>query len=539
MDPITPDSPILNGQTVNQVKETMYLAGTGLHAGEQSYVPKSDKPELPSDIQFPDELPIDNLLFQNECYDATKITIHEALYHGGDKFEAIKNLVLWKRELEDKPAGKGMRKARMQCASYTPHVSGFIDFLAACIFQNDPRILFKGPADKLIYYNTLNCGFPSLLHGQFLSLVNHGHAYQTIIFPDLEMEYSDLQQQLEAGALDAKICALDHQSIVDWDRVDGELEFIKTHSIDILRNNPWEAPNAELHTWTYITMNTIYEYQATRELCNGKPKKWDHKKDFGILVKEVPFTVCPFTELTLTNHFCLMGSVKQLVLAIFNRDASLDYSLNSSAFSLMVLYTEKALTEILASEMAALHLGPADKCEILNANNDVFEALRNNTKDKQADLSSRINSAALNIASIDQHAASGAAKVRDFGPIAILLEMYGEILKNSIIKDINKIIKMRGDEDVITFEVKGLDEFDITALDQKIKQVTEFVALPISKTAKNWALNDVAQMMCASAPPEVQEEIKKEQEEMDEESAEEPKDDTVDSVVEDNPLSSS
>jgi hypothetical protein len=74
------------------------------------------------------------------------------------------------------------------------------------------------------------------------------------------------------------------------------------------------------------------------------------------------------------------------------------------------------------------------------------------------------------------------------------------------------LIAIRGEEDEVEYEIMGLDEFDIQALDAKLQLVAGFVSLPVSDTAKKWVLGDLSQSMAADAPPEVKERIRQESE---------------------------
>jgi hypothetical protein len=221
------------------------------------------------------------------------------------------------------------------------------------------------------------------------------------------------------------------------------------------------------------------------------------------------------TEIKMPTDFCLMDSVRPLVVALFNREASLDFALDTSAYSMIVIKTKKALNKIAGNELNALVLDPQDDFDWAAPQGIVYEALKMRGEDMRKALETRIHSAALNLAARDQQGrASGIAKFRDFGPIAILLEMYGEVLRAAIEEMVQKLIDLRGDTDSVTFEVMGLNEFDLQALDAKMELITAFMALPTTETARRWVMGDLEQSMLADAPPEIREKAQIENEEM-------------------------
>jgi len=463
-------------------------------------------------MEFPDSLPVKQLECVNACYDATKIAIAEALYHGGKKFECLKNKLLFPRAIESQGGGGGqkIRQARLKSASYTPHVSGFIDFLAACVFQSQPCVLFKGDETRVEFYNRLNTALPSLLHSRLIELILHGSAYISLSFPESDMQYPDLEMQRNDGALDGAFSPLDYATIIDWERdEEGELVWLKTRSVDLIRNNPWEQPSVEAYSWTFISADGIYEYEASKVIG----KDFDPKA-MATLTNSHAADGLMVSEIALPTRFCLMDSVAPLAIALFNREASLDFALDSSAYSLPVIKTKKNISKIMGSELACLSLEPGDDFSWASPSGIVYDALKSNAEDKRKALENRIHSAALNLASRDtQGRASGIAKFRDFGPIAILLSMYGDCLRETTEDLVAKMVAIRGDEDAVEWEVMGLDEFDIQAIDAKMDLVSKFILLPAAPSAKQWALGDLSQSMAASAPPDVREKIKQESEE--------------------------
>lgn len=474
----------------------------------------------------------------NECYDPQRLAILNGLYEGGRAFEAVKGQCLNIRAIEEgnSKGGAAMRKARMKSATYVPSVGGYISFLASCVLQSQPAIVFRmkkgddedetqGQADELLpadkekldWYNHLNDHVPSLLYSRLIELIVYGRSYMSISFPETDKTYESLKDQRDSGALSGKICyGLDYCTVVDWDRDDdGKLAWVKTHSQEMARDNPWEIPHIERHTWTYITAEKIYEYQADKDLREKdgtlrRNRPWDEKAQ-GRLIDEIPVSGMPLTEIALPDEFCLLDSVSQLCIAIFNRDASLDFALDSSAYALLAILLQKGrnMNQVLASEMAAMGLEVGEDAKYVTPDGIVYEALRQRGIDLRQALENRIHSAALNLASRDQQGrASGLAKWRDFGPIAILLACYGDVLKNCVKNMVDHLLEIMGDADEIEYEVYGMDEFDLASLDQNLDLATRFFAIPGAPTAKKYVAGKISQQIASDAPPKIREMIR-------------------------------
>jgi hypothetical protein len=205
---------------------------------------------------------------------------------------------------------------------------------------------------------------PELVQTRLLDMVLHGRGFLTLEFPEIDGEFSDLEAQRGAGALDASLEGIDYCTVWDWERKGCELAWLKTRNCDLFRPNPWSEPTEERYTWTFITGDTIAEYSATRSLDKSR----QDYQEYGAWVKEAKGKLeetetidgLPITEVALPNGFCLMGSLAPLLVNLFNREASEDYALDASAFAMLVLKTEQKFSEVFGSEAAVLKLMPQD-----------------------------------------------------------------------------------------------------------------------------------------------------------------------------------
>lgn len=84
---------------------------------------------------------VKELLITHKDYKPDVIQKHQDFYDGGESFERNKDLYLNKRALEELDEAKGLRKARLKSAAYTPHAAGLINFMVSATMQSKPGIL--------------------------------------------------------------------------------------------------------------------------------------------------------------------------------------------------------------------------------------------------------------------------------------------------------------------------------------------------------------------------------------------------------------
>ncbi len=507
-------------------------------------------------IAAPASIPVSILSIPHPEYRADKLQLHDALYRGGDEFDAIKKDILKRRDIESSnlPAGTKLREGRLASAQYTPHAAGLLDFLMSCVFQSEPSFLAsvkapqavagddveQEPAEdktdpKAAFWHSLNENadgsgndLPCVLKSALKSALLHGRGYLSICFDgnmaSAASTAGDFGQVRETGVLDTgTISALSACQIDDWGRDDdGELEFVRLHAVDLIRSSPFAPYDSERHCWTIVDSERVSEYQAVRKLdANGRPEAWAEGA-VAALVSSAPHGLdsLPVIEIRLPS---VMQRLSATAIALFNREASLTWALDQSAFSQLCFFTDKNLNELIVSEISALKFNPADKVEFKSPDSSMFASLRDDCERLIQNLYLSVQSMALQAASKDQNGRqSGVAKVRDWGSIYILLSSYAAALLDVTRQAVELLRLARGDEDV-TISVHGLDEYDIDSADKKIQIAQQFLALPgIPDAARRWLLASTSLAVCNSAPPEIREQIKR-QAESDEEPEPEPK----------------
>jgi hypothetical protein len=466
-------------------------------------------------MAFLDKLPVKFLLTTSPCYNASKIQLAEALYHAGDSFDVIKRRVLYSRAADKNMA---YLNSRLQHAEYVAYISGIFDQFISTAFTNPPSLVFSATTQdidteaKLAYYNTLNECLDDLLKGRALDMILHGYGLLTVSYPNEIGYVRSLGEQIKAGSLDAKLTYLPIDTVEDWQTDTlGNLQWVKTHTVELTRSVPFGECDLEKHTWTYFTNDQKVIYEATKKTI----EVWTDK-DFANKVYEKSITTgLPIFECSQGDRICLFERVKRAAIGLFNREASLDFALFSQCYGQACYSGEKNQNEIAgeANEFALWMLGPNGKFEYVIPKDVAFQSLEKNAEKKQQNLMTCINAEALQLGQRDQHAASGAAKQQDRMPVESYSAMLASHLTCVLNKAVNYIIASRGDTGIIKYKVQGLDSFNNSDLSDTIDDVTKFVQLPVGKTAKALVLASLSQQMADNATPEERKTIDDEQEE--------------------------
>lgn len=485
---------------------------------------------------------VQELLITHKEYKPDCLQKHQDFYDGGESFEANKKHYLNTRMYE-KMGGAGaenLRESRLASAAYTPHVAGLINFMVSATMQSKPGILVdtsaeekdekapKVPEDKIDYYHGLNTNadgkgqdFEALIRSRLVQCMIHRRSYFAVRFPkpSADVELTDLAQQREEGVLNAQIFGKDAKDVDDWEYKDGVLQWVRTHCVEFTRSTRFGPIDTEKHTWAFITDRDIQEYTASRSLEDAKkygPNKWED----GVVATPLPpephsLGVVPVIPIDLEPGLHLMNALFPMAKSLFNREASEDFALDTSAFAIPILTTDAPIDSVIASEIAVMKLPTGSKFEWGTPPTGHFEALAKNAEQKRENLFLAVQAMSIQAATKDSSGrASGVAKSHDLSMIATLLSAFASAVRDAMEKTLSIIKKARNEEN-IKLTLTGLDEFDVAALESLLKQVQEFCKLPASSTAKRHALEKVALGMCHDAPAPIRRQIREESKKLD------------------------
>lgn len=458
-------------------------------------------------MKLPKSLPVEVLLQCHPMYNAKRIRQSQAFYEGGDKFEVIKEELLFANggATTQNAAVRKQRAERMSCAYYTPHPAGLIEFFLACLFHVKPTLAIKSAAKgEQDFWDDVSDRLSEVLPDATKDGYLYDYGYLAFTFTDKTLSQLDLE------ALSAECC--EH-----WHEIDeeGTLDWIRYHEQGFVADDPTQTISQYFDKWTFITDTEVVTYQALRKLNKqGQPQQWDLKKDAA---KEIgreahSYGFCPVIPI---DGISVMSKLLKPAIALFNNESALQYAIFKSAFSWLCFFTEKDSSEIFLSDMAALKLKPGDRAEVKGPDAQSFPALFQQCDRAKDNLYSTVQSLALQSPSKDQgDRQSGQAKKVDRASIYSLLGAQAKKITKSVVRFVDAVKKVKKSQADVT--PAGLDAFDIDSKETKLMIAEQFLALPgAPESAKKWILESLSINLCENAPTDVKQKIKDEIEKAD------------------------
>lgn len=454
--------------------------------------------------------------------------------------------VNWQNELMNggnagAACAKAKRAAKIARARYVPLVAGIIDFMLAAIMQNPPAIVASdgkevepdGLIDRIknffigmlvagditvddatSYWHRLNtnadgngASLANVVRAALLEIFLNKRAYFSVRWPDRTAPQGSLfGDQKTAGDLDASICLLGAADVDDWECDEyGNLIYVRTHWTKAVRSSPEKQPDSTYECWTYLTADASYTYKITYQ--NNQKQPLETMIEGTTTTYSTGFPVIP---IRVNDGLWFMERMADPQLALFNRQVSLDWFLDSGAYQILVAKTREALDSIVDSTLGAVRINPEPGAglEFACPNTNIADALQKNVGMKQEDLFAAFQAMVLVAAAKDQNdRQSGIAKQRDFGALATLMASFAGPLKEALAQAVGQI-KVGRKETNLILAVQGLDKFDVQSLELKIANANGIMAMPnIAKTAKRWVSLDTSLAACANAPSPVKEAI--------------------------------
>lgn len=416
-------------------------------------------------MTFPASIPVKDIKDTNLSYDYECIKDYCSLYLGGEEFRDRKERFLVPRKSDKKYPDQW--KERLKRAFYINRAGGIIDFLAAAVLYDKPRYVVKdGASDKSRkYWEGLNkdadgLGHPiaDVLNRSLVKSLVHNRSY-------LRASFDSDRGNLESGGVDANIDVVDPVSVTDWQHCeDGHLKWLKLSGIEAVRDpdRPWVAPDETRSTWSFYTDKEIAIYEAYT-----KNKQYPTDATLVDDVKTHGFGM-PIFEIYDHPGMWVLDRIKDVVVAMFNRDSATTKYLDDGAFQLFVLKTEVGDTSnIVMKDMAGIKLETNGDAKWMSPESGWYNPLSSDQDYLKASLFEVMQSTAINAAAIPQAGRlSGEAVNQLREPLEVLLTALAWPQYDAWQRVTDSILKHRGEpEDTVS--LAGLRGFNATLDDVK------------------------------------------------------------------------
>ena len=390
-------------------------------------------------INFPATLEIKNLRQCNPEYHAGKLQDYEALYKGSDLFRCKLDDFLIKRKVEESNSGdtfgiqgNSIYKERTKWAQYVNRAGGLIDWLGAAVFPSVE--LSCEPEDE--YWESLNTnadgrGTPldAVARKALAAVMVQGRAY---FYPELDDEGNFRIRTYRA-------CDVD-----DWQYDGDALLWVRVHSLEPIRSNDLGPVDGERETWTYVTDSEIVTYAAEKTEGQTEPLYANiqdrQPHDFGVV---------PVFPIEIFPGQWVMDRIKDVVVALFNAEAGLSFSVALQAYSQLVFKLDNTKPDqIVLSELAAIRLSPEESVEYLSPNPGGFDPQFKNIERLKLSFYEVLQSMSKSADQIPQAGRlSGDAVKALQSPLQVLLASLGWPVLIALRNWVDAVQKFRRDED--------------------------------------------------------------------------------------------
>lgn len=467
-------------------------------------------------MDYPANLLVKILQSTSKAYsDTSKV---DDFYDAGENFPAQKYLRTRDLEKSGKPMGHAMRCARVQASVLEPIMSGVVDFLTGATVKSKLSIL--ADSDGTGYYSELNDDVGATQRDLLVKGILHKQSFIAINFDDADdVEVSNLSDQKALGLLDASLSVIPASVVIDWQADDdGTLAYAKTYTVSDERSDPeaiWMPPDIQVHRFTFFTPEDVATYEASTPIKDGTATPLSPSATAKLVSSTThSLGACPLVRFSPSSQ--IVDRLLPIADAHFQRTSSLTYALDTSAWSLPVISTDKPINEVMASEANALVLEKGGTVSSMGPNQEQnFTALASDADRLEMQLFKVIQAASLNSYQSGQNTSrlSGTARKHEASYLEILLASYADDLERAYRKAIELIVEARGDAVIITYS--GADDFSIDSLTSQIDYVQKLLGLAVSASAKKFALTDLSAKVVSSAPSAIRQAVAQECQDID------------------------
>ncbi len=291
--------------------------------------------------------------------------------------------------------------------------------------------------------------------------------------------YPNLDVQVKAGALNAYICAIDPECVIDWEeKDDGELAWAIVFDTVAKRDGVQTDRNQVTYRWRYFRENdwAIYEYTF------DKTKKPNGPTDMEFIPLTSQgthsFGRVPLRRMSLPDGLWAMGKLEAIARSHMNQRNALSWGQLKALFPVPVLYAQAPNpadpTSEDAGRVAQQHgqgflrvFAEKDKLEYFSPDTapyTVAQADLNNLRDEMHRVLYAMAQSVDNSGAALQR--SGDSKAIDAAVGAVILRALGTFLREHL-EDLLGTIA-HGRKDNHAFAAKGMDNFDDVTLTQLV-----------------------------------------------------------------------
>jgi hypothetical protein len=335
--------------------------------------------------------------------------------------------------------------------------------------------------------------------------------------------YPNRAEQEKAGGLNAYICQLDPECVIDWEeREDGELSWVLIQDLIVKRESIDQERNMITLRWRYYreTDWAIYEITYDKKKKPNGPTDTDEVKlvDQG----NHSFQRVPVRRMKLPEGLWAMGKLEAMARAHLNQRNALSWGQLKALFPVPVLYVQnpdpKAPVSEDAGRVAQQHgqgflrvFAENDRLEYFSPDVAPYTVAGQDLNVLRDEMHRVLHSMAQ---SVDNSGAalqrSGESKAIDQASASIILRALGTYVREHL-EDLLLTIST-GRKDNYRFAANGMDSFDDVTLSQLVTDAVGLASVGIESATFNalWKYKIAKLALGADVTEDDLSEIKKE-----------------------------
>jgi hypothetical protein len=442
-------------------------------------------------------------------YDALRIQKQDLLFDGG-------TVILKHAEMflpRDDEESEDFYQERLRTA-YDPIFTSTIERFKSLLFleplsivatatTNDPATPsqpLKGELSDFIQSFEKDCNgngksLQNFAKDAFLTSLKQNHCITLVDFPRVDVPATNLQDQLDSGALNGYLVDIPLISVIDWDRDDlGNLTALKIFTCKKHRDSII-SPYLTLYKWITIAIEgddlapddkrVVYHiYEKDYDVDNGdKPLDDDNIPEVETVITS--FQTLNIAEMCLSNGLALGSVMTPACEELYRIDSIINAATQRNViFSLPILKAGDNISVAAADGRRSINavqmdtnrfaagpniaqrrhgwmlIGKDDDAMVLETEGKGLQALQDQKKVLIERINSAVHAVAQNIQARGRaQAESAAAKVEDRRDTETVLSEMKLVVEHYIMQIIGLLLSLRGESDV-SLTVQGLNVED-------------------------------------------------------------------------------
>ena len=471
-----------------------------------------------------DGVTVGELLAPHPDYDADLIEQYQTWYDGGSRFrEALSAdrdgtyLSLRRADKDKLDDTYTYRKLRMSRAQYSSEIGRIIASMQATILRLPPVLV-----DTDEYIQSLNADADGAgtdlkdLARQILECgLLHRRAYLAPTFPGIQTAAFDMEQAMDAGALDGRLRFYHARNVPWWSYApDGRLQSVRIYTYqDIYSRGTWGKLLSREHRWTIIDDVSVIVYGYTQSAsANGRLLPVDKTKPARLVSEDAHgYVACPVREYQFGKSFWVADRLVDPQKRLFNSEADEAFIRSECAHPQRVIIgTPMATMDENGNEVVkggpvyAVKFGEgAGDYKIVGP--DAAQSQWHSTaiERDRANLYASLEALFLGNASQGQNARQAAsAKAMDASHSTLFMAFAAALLEELLLTVVGDIKDKRGSVTPVFLE--GLNRIDGRTIEQAVSEAKAFMALSPPLAAARHVVGSVCMRIMAGASEEDQ-----------------------------------